>query len=546
MPPFEQWLTAQGFTLANLDDTQRTSMQANYDRLLAAGSSDPANHTPPAGNGGAGTGTNPPQLPTDLTALGDQTVEAIRTRTTAELERQQGIERICAEHGNPTFRVNGQDVNLQLHAVGQGWDLTRTELEAVRESRGRAPAGHAHSQSASRVNTDVLACSLLLQCTGSTGATIESRRLRNHAGIQFGLPGWLTGDMNAEGFQRTVEEARRLGPQSLVDLARACLLADGQQFLWNPNEIMQAAFASNSFANVITTSINAQVLDSFEEFEDSSERWTKSNPTIKDFLTQERVRLKAGGDTLEPVGEGGTANMASYSDRGESYKVYRYGKQWVIDEITMRNDNLEVINDIPRMAGMGAKRLRPDLVYATLMSNPTMSDNKALFHADHGNLSTTTAFSETNLKTVVQKFMKRTENNVLLNVKMNYLLIPPSLSFAARQLNNSTETRAASANGGPTSNELRGQFDDIITEPRLEVGVTHPLSGVAQVGSATTWYGGDRNRRAIEVGTIRGMNGRPLVRRFTLDRGQWGIGFDVAHAIGVGVNEYLPIEKCTA
>lgn len=551
MPPFEQWLLAQGFTLTDLNDTQRTSMQSQYDRLVAAGNSDPANHTLPNNNGGAGTGGNSAenhngQLPTDLTAIGDQAAEAVRTSTAAELQRQHGITQLCAQHGNPTFRVNGQDIPLQLHAISENWDLTRTELEAVRESRGRAPAAHSFSRSDARANLDVLACGLLLQCAGASGMTIESPRLRAHAAIQFGLPGWLTGDMNAEGFQRTVSDARRLGPMSLMDLGRACLVAEGQQFLWNPNDIMQAAFASNSFANVITTSINAQVLDSFEEFEDTSERWTKSNPTIKDFLTQERVRLKAGGDTLEPVGEGGTANLAAYSDRGESYKVFRFGKQWLIDEITMRNDNLDVINDIPRTAGMGAKRLRPDLVYATLMANPAMSDTVALFHSTHGNLSTSTSFSETNVKTVVQKFMKRTENGVILQVKPNYLLIPPSLHFAARQLNNSSETRAASANGGPTSNELRGQWDDIIPEPRLELGCTHPLSGQAQVGSATTWYVGDRNRRSIEVGTIRGMNGRPLVRRFTLDRGQWGIGFDVAHAIGVGVNEYLPMEKCTA
>ncbi|MEZ6883367.1 Clp protease ClpP, partial [Enterobacter sp. KB-280D8] len=51
------------------------------------------------------------------------------------------------------------------------------------------------------------------------------------------------------------------------------------------------------------------------------------------------------------------------------------------------NDDLNQLTDVPMKMGRAAKATIGDLVYAILTKNPKLSDGKALFHADHKNLS---------------------------------------------------------------------------------------------------------------------------------------------------------------
>ena len=80
---------------------------------------------------------------------------------------------------------------------------------------------------------------------------------------------------------------------------------------------------------------------------------------------------------------------------------------------------------------------------------------------------------------------------------------------------------------------------------RRGAGVTDPATGTSQSGSTTAWYlvAPVNQAPVIEVGYLRGQGRRPQLRNFVLDRGQWGIGWDIKMDIGVKAIDFRGIYK---
>jgi hypothetical protein len=63
--------------------------------------------------------------------------------------------------------------------------------------------------------------------------------------------------------------------------------------------------------------------------------------------------------------------------------------------------------------------------------------------------------------------------------------------------------------------------------------VTDPDSGTAYTGTAVNYFLASRPGLHAKVAYRRGTGRAPVLRSFVLDRGQWGIGWDVNLDIGV-------------
>jgi hypothetical protein len=50
-------------------------------------------------------------------------------------------------------------------------------------------------------------------------------------------------------------------------------------------------------------------------------------------------------------------------------------------------------------------------------------------------------------------------------------------------------------------------------------------------------------KRGVKVAYRRGTNRQPVMRSFTLDRGAWGLGWDINHDIGVAAIDYRGLHK---
>lgn len=545
---FEDWIRAQGFDPENISDQQRTSLQAMYDRdqqyddepsggqqggnVNAQGN---ANGTA-QGNVNGTAPSNPPAPQIDVQAITTQTQQTAVNAIRQENARIAGITRICAQHSNPTFRVNNQEVDLQAHAIEQGWDLQRTELECLRESRPAGPSVHSRSHDSS-CTLDALQGSLMLRCN----LALDNPHYQSIQAQGMDLPNWLRAGLNDDNRQRTMEAAHRYSDLSLLDICAEATRLDGRSTPRNRIEVIHAALSGSTLTKVFTTNVNAGVIATFMAIEDTTRGWCAENPNVANFQPMDRNRLtKATG--LQKLPRGKTADNAERSDTGESYRIARYAKQFSMDEQDFIDDRFDMLMDTPAEMGDAAGRLRPELVYAILIGNPAMADTNALFTTGRGNLTTSAALAEDTLKAAITKLGTRTENGVTLQLRPTHLVTPLALRFTADSLLRSAETRIAS--GGPTYNPLQGAVTTRVSDGRLDNGVTDPDTGTVHAGSAVNWFLISADRPPIEVGTLRGSGGMPSIRSFIKDKGEWGLGWDVKMDVGAKAIRWQSAQRC--
>lgn len=113
--------------------------------------------------------------------------------------------------------------------------------------------------------------------------------------------------------------------------------------------------------------------------------------TANDFRKKSRLQLDASGFTLEKVNESGEFKSGTMAEASESYAVDSYGRIFGISRKALVNDDVGAFTDLSRRVGQAASAFEAQFLVNLLISNagngPNLSDNKALFHTDHGNLA---------------------------------------------------------------------------------------------------------------------------------------------------------------
>jgi len=426
-------------------------------------------------------------------------------------------------------QLAGEDVpdDLVDRAIRSGWDEARTTrefLDAVRGHRagsvGAGPAVHSrdHDRDCTR---DALAYGLM---------------------IRGGLP---TIDPNASDRRREEqaqlsERGERYSDMALLDVCREAIRLDGGTVPHNRQEVIRAAVSGGTLTYLFTTSAYASVVAGYEEAEDTTD-WCSAED-VPNFLVHDAIMLDKLG-TLSKHPRGGTANDAKVADSREQYRIARYSKRFVVDEMDILDDRLNaLVGHVPRELGLAAARLRPDLVYSEVLANEDLADAVALFHADHANLDSN-ALSNGNLQAGVTAMMQQTKNSVRLNIRPRYLVVPGDLEWTARELITSGEIVIAGTAGAVTERGNRNVTRDLNLQLRVEgridaTGVTDPDSGTAYTGSATNWFLFSAPGKTIHVAYRSGTGRRPQLETFKLTEGSWGIGWAVKHDIGVKALDY--------
>lgn len=455
----------------------------------------------------------PPVVPIDQDALRREAAQAEQKRIAAI---------------NDAARGDVPD-DLRNKAIAENWTVERASMEFLKSIREQstppvsgAPAQHNRSHERD-CTEQALAFGLALRC-GVNPINPRAPEAQRRQQEQF------------------AEQGERFQTWALADLCREALRLDGREVPYDRYEMIRAATSTGSLSNMFTTSINARLLQSYQEAPDTTDGWVRETD-VNNFQTQDRI---TGGKTggLNRLARGKTAEHGSVSDEIESYKIFRYAQQMVIDEQDIIDENLSFFTTLPMEMGMAAARLRPDLVYSILLANATLnSTSRALFNTTDANYGTTsTALAIGTLKAAVTAMAKQTATDsngkaVNLNLSPRFLMVPQDLVFTARELVRSTQIIIA----GDTDTE-RGNANtladldlQIRSDNRLGVsGVTDPVTGSSYAGTATNWFlaADPVAGRTIEVGYLAGTGRRPMVRRFVLDRGQYGIGFDIKLDIG--------------
>lgn len=534
---------------------------------------------------GAGLGTTPSNQATGTTP-GTQTTDTDLTRSadgaTGSAPGNQSvddqIQRALQQHAEQRRRraefirsQAGDDVPADLvqRALAEDWDeaqVTREFLRSVRTRPQAVAGGHVgiHSRGHETDCTlEALQGALLLREGFALDDQMFARREASAMLRREGVRGaWLHslasrgGTMIArvagsqpdpsEQFERARDRAHDFAGFSMVDFAREALRLANRQIPTDQDDMIRRALSTATLSAIFSTSVNMQILQAYLGIEDSTRGWVYE-ADLPDFKQVDRGRLtKASG--LKKLARGAEAQPIEYGDAIESYKIARYAGQFTIDEQDFIDDSFGGLSaHTPKELGELAAELRPNLVYAIMFANAAMRDTVALFNSAHGNLETSAALDATTLKTAKANMACQTENGRSIQNAMRYLIVPENLEFTARQLVTSSELRqSGGAATTGTANPHQGQFQ-VVSDPRLDNGVTDPDTGTVHSGSETTWYGAAASgRNGIEIGYRRGTGRAPKMDTFMLTGARWGMGWKCNMDIGGKALDWRGLHKATA
>jgi hypothetical protein len=184
-------------------------------------------------------------------------------------------------------------------------------------------------------------------------------------------------------------------------------------------------------------------------------RWAKAD-VLRNYKTKDLLR---SGDfsSLEERQEAGEFKRGSFGESREQVQLKDWGKIMSFTRRMLINDDLGEIAKVSSEAGVAAARLENRLVYEILTGNPNMADGTALFHADHENLLSAAALTDSTIGEAFRKMREQTTIDGLdkLNLAPKYLICGPSEEVTARKyLAQISPTQASNVNVFSSSLEL--------------------------------------------------------------------------------------------
>lgn len=364
----------------------------------------------------------------------------------------------------------------------------------------------------------------------TTPAAAQPRSVIIHAGNGNIVGDSIRAHLMARAGHGEHEKDNGYSSYNLRELARASLVDRGIGVAsMNVMQMVGLAFthSSSDFGNILLDVSNKSVLKGWEAQPESFERFCKKGQ-LSDFKIANRVGLD-GFKALDKVEEGAEYKYATLSDRGEKIMLATYGKIFSITRQAIINDDMNMLMSVPEKMGRAAKRTIGNLVWSIITGNPKMSDNKALFHADHKNLGSGAPSVET-ISALCELMESQMIGEDPLNIQPAFALVPPNLKRTMLQIVKSSSVKGADVNAG-IANPIQDLLE-VISEPRLKTNSDKAWYVAAGLGEDT-----------IEVAYLDGID-TPYIEQqdgFTVD----GVATKVRIDAGVAPLDYRGLAKST-
>ena len=461
----------------------------------------------------------------------------------------------------------GQPERLIDRAINEGWTPEQFGLAALERLRrasaarptqqsgdgvNRAPAGHVR-----RAGTiEALQAGLLhragINLQNPAFATEAARAIltRNHCGWLYEMNSQIAERGNSEA-DRFAEDGRRYQTDSAARTCERMLdMTDRNGAPQDLEEIVQRSFSSPVMPRVFGAIISVGLVEGYAMYADSTTGWV-SEADWADFRQNQPIGLDPTVGLRLHV-RGTQAKDVDLADYGEAYSVARYTGRFVLDDMDIIDDTVGANQQLPQQMGYMAARLRPDLVYAILQTNANLADGVALFATARGNALTSTALSVAGLQSAETALATRVTTsksgrNFPLNLMAGFVIVPRALRATAKQVCNSTLVVSGNTTAIGNLNPHDGEYQ-IRSDARLDIGVADPRTDNQTTGANNVWYVAERSgQQTLQVGYRRGTGRAPQIRvRPLMHPGQFGLGWDIAHDIGVGVINPRGMVRATA
>ena len=462
---FEQWVEAQGFVLADLNETQAGSLQAAFDR----------EQQPPEPAAQSVTATAEPA--DDDEPDDSDPVAELRATRAAELRRIHRIGEICA----------GDHPEIEAQAIEEGWDETRTELEVIRAERPQGPA--IHSEDGHGQFAEGLEAALCM----SAGNIPEDKcgQMFSAKAMEAALSKQLRGIGLHFLMHNVIRAAGKHVKPGLVDndFIRAAMSADRTIHA-------SGGFSTISLTGILSNVANKTMLASFESVDNVLGR-IAAQADANDFKQVTSYRMTGLGE-FKKVGPDGELKHGTLGEETFQNQVETYGTILSLNRQMMINDDLGAFLRLPRIIGRQSAIKLQKVGFTLLLANAG-----GFFSVGNNNYfeGAGTDLQISSLSTAEQMFFdQKDDNGDPISINPGLLLVPTSLKTIADQLHNDvTVNETTTANKPkPNRNPHSGKFQPIAT-PWLNA---QSLAG----SSDTAWYllGDPADAAVIEVIYLRG------------------------------------------
>ncbi len=504
--------------------------------------------------------------------------ELISVTTTLTPDVQtRAIEQAKAEERERVAQIralgHGIDERLVSQAIDEDWNLAKVRKtfapivlersKPVQQSNnveemtrtGQSP-GQINGKGGPTLRT--LQAALMLQ----SGIDLQNAKLSSaHARAMFRkefvnanwLPQWNAA-INSNGqaddeSKRAVDEAWNFSSMRLVEFCRHAVALEGIAFSgYDERELVKRALSTATATALFTTNFQAELLMGYVGIEDSTRGWVKEID-VANWQPIERAQ-KGQVSRLRRQGRGAAPEHASFEVAKESLKVSTYSERWELTREDILDDRLSGLGTTPSELGLAAGELRPDLVYAILMTNPNLSDGNPLFSNAAGrinNLSTGLgSINSGSLDTLKTKFRLLKDNGRPIGERPRVLIVPETKEWTSQRVIGSVEERDPSATTDRgTMNPAKGKFR-VVSDPRLDTGFINPFNDQEIAGQpGSLFLSSEPAEHGIAVAYLRADNRAPITESYSLTDGRIGLGMSLNMVIGVGPIGRVSIAKGT-
>lgn len=547
---FEAWLAANGWNADDLSDTQLMQLRAAYEADLAASSGDGGDGEATADDGDAGrepagvaaagqAAGQPARRASGVPAVGYDP-SADRAAAAAERNRQVAIRQLCAQYGEPTVRVteNGdaRRVDLAAHAIENGWDATRTELEAMRESRGRSQGPRPSGGDQAR-HFEALECAMALRVGGlseeAAGRDYGEQVVNAALGREYrtaGLHRLLHAVCQAAGVHVTA------GAESDEDFIRAAFGAS--------QSLQASGLSTISLPGVLGNLANKTLLAAYRSI---AVRWADicAVESNSDFKSHTRYQLTAGGAFME-VGPTGELAHTELTESTYTSQLGTHGRIITLNRQMIANDDLGAFTRLVQLMGRQAALALEAAVFKLVLSGVTNS----FFAAGNANYLTGagTALSIASLTNAATALANQVDadGQPVLSLP-DRILVPTTLETTARELYDETKIEIEGSNTGtgvrPARNPHVGRYMPIAS-PYLNNTAIRDADGVALTGQLDTHWGILANPNDLAAFEVAFLNGRrePIIESGDLSFNTLGMGWRGYYDFGVAYRDPRAIQ----
>lgn len=291
--------------------------------------------------------------------------------------------------------------------------------------------------------------------------------------------------------EKPAEGALELRGFSLVEIGRHCLRIVNEPYGGDVMDMIGRALTSSDFPYILADSANKALFTGFNTAAETWRTWIAIG-SVSDFKTHKSVR--AGEfDDLDQITEENEYKYGKRDEAQEQYSIATYGKLFAISRVTIVNDDLNALSDVPRGHGEAAARKIGDVVYAVLTANSNMGDGNPLFHSSHNNLAGTAGAPDVDTIAAGELAMgtqKDIGGKRRLNISPVYLIGPKALKAITEKffVSEYIGTQAL-----PNQRNIYNNFVERVYDARLDDA------------SSTAWYLAGAKGKTITVFFLNGV-----------------------------------------